>query len=190
MDPHLLEIIRKIAQRHQQPHGTHGFEHTQRVYDLCKKLGEQAGADLSILLPAALLHDIGRGEEDHASAGARKARNILAEIGFDEGKTDAVTWAIESHSFSAWRTPASLEAKILSDADKLDAMGALGVYRAGMYSGEHVRPIDEFIGHFHEKLLTLKDLLFTEEAKRLAESRHQYMLDYLRQLERELRAEG
>jgi uncharacterized protein len=78
----------------------------------------------------------------------------------------------------------------LSDADKLDAMGAVGVYRTALYSGELMRPVEEFIEHFHEKLLTLKDLLYTDEARTLAEGRHRYMLEYLEEFVRELKAEA
>ena len=78
-----------------------------------------------------------------------------------------------------------MEARILSDADKLDAMGAIGIYRAAQYGVEHERPEKEFINHFHEKLLTLKDLLYTDEAKKLAEKRHAFMLQYLEQIDKE-----
>ncbi|RLI10695.1 phosphohydrolase, partial [Candidatus Bathyarchaeota archaeon] len=77
----------------------------------------------------------------------------------------------------------------LSDADKLDAMGALGVYRTAMYSAEHGRPVNEFVVHFHEKLLKLRSRMFTPEARRMAESRHRFMFDFLAQLDRELKLE-
>jgi len=166
--------------------GTHGFEHTERVLRTCQHLGGRVGADPSILVPAALLHDVGRGTTDHALESAELARGILESGGYEQDKIEAVFEAISTHSFTGERAPASLEAMVLSDADKLDAMGALGVYRAAMYSVEHGRPIGDFVAHFHEKLLRLREQLFTEEARRLAESRHRFMLDFLAQLDREL----
>ncbi|MCW4049225.1 MAG: HD domain-containing protein [Candidatus Bathyarchaeota archaeon] len=180
----------EISKKHQKMNGCHGFEHTERVIKLCEVLGDRLGADMTVLLPAAILHDIGRPNDKHASVGAEKSRQILLEYGYNRDKIGKISNAIISHSFSEGRRTESLEAQILSDADKLDAMGAIGVYRTALYSGELNRPFHEFVDHFHEKLLTLKDLLYTDEAKRIAEERHSYMLTYLEQLDKELKAEG
>ena len=181
-----LEELERIVRERISPHGTHGLEHTMRVHRTCKALGKTLGADMSILLPAVLLHDIVRDGEDHASASSVKAGEILRDLGYAEKAIEDISKTIGTHSFSAGRMPASLEAKILSDADKLDAMGALGVYRAAMYSAENRRPLEDYVAHFSEKLLTLKDMIFTDEAKRLAESRHRFMLEYLEQIDGEL----
>ncbi len=181
-----LEKLERIVSELIPPHGTHGLEHTMRVYRTCMALGKALGADMSILLPAVLLHDIVRDGEDHASASSVKAGEILRDLGYPEKAIEDISKTIGAHSFSAGRMPASLEAKILSDADKLDAIGALGVYRAAMYSAENRRPLDDYVAHFSEKLLTLKDMMFTDEAKRLAESRHRFLLEYLEQIDGEL----
>lgn len=181
-----LEKLERIVSDLMQPHGTHGLEHTMRVYRTCMALGKAQEADISILLPAALLHDIVRDGGDHASMSSHKAGEILRELHYTEKAEAAISKTISAHSFSAGRVPESLEAKILSDADKIDAMGALGVYRAAMYSAENGRPLEDFVAHFTEKLLTLKDILFTDEAKRLAESRHTFLLGFLVQIESEL----
>lgn len=186
MDKINLQTLKREVEKLIPKHGTHSFEHTIRVYQACQQIGTSTGADLSILLPAALLHDIKRDGNDHAYASSVKARQIMSFLGYPSSRITAIAAVISSHSFSANRIPNSLEAKVLSDVDKLDAMGALGVYRAAMYSGEKVRPIKDFIAHFYEKLLTLKDKLYTEEAKHLAESRHNFMLDFLEQLDKEL----
>lgn len=185
----ILDAIRDEARRLLPPFGTHGLEHTERVFLACSHIGKRVGADLSVLLPAALLHDVGRGAADHAQASADVARRILESMFHEQDKVEAVVETISTHSFSGGRAPASLEARILSDADKLDAMGALGIYRAAMYSVEHGRSLEDFVAHFHEKLLKLRDELFTDEARRLAESRHRFMLDFLDQLGRELEFE-
>ena len=148
-------------------------------------LGQALNADMDVLIPAAILHDIGRPHENHAHHSGIMAREILQEHGYS--KIDEIIHAIEIHSFSAGGEAKTIEAQILSDADKLDAMGAISVYRTAQYGIEHSCTLDEFIEHYHEKLLKLKDLLYTEEAKKLAETRHKYMLQYLDQLDKELK---
>ena len=143
-------------------------------------------ANLSILLPAALLHDIAREEENHAEAGAVKAKSILRRYCYSEDNVSRITMVISTHSFSRKKPPDTLEGKILSDADKIDALGAVGIYRTATFSREHERPIEDFVAHFYEKLLNLEDLLFTEEAKRMAAGRTQYMRNFLNQLDLEL----
>ncbi len=189
MDEGKLSRLRDEIRSHTPPNGTHGFEHVERVYDTCQHIGRIEKADLNVLLPAALLHDIARDEKSHAQAGADKAKQVLQRYDEPEDKIEEITHAIASHSFSGKKPPKTLEAKILSDADKLDALGAIGVYRTAEYSGEHIRPIGDFVAHFYEKLLQLEGLLLTEEAKRMASGRTQFMKDFLVQLEKELRQE-
>jgi uncharacterized protein len=185
-----IDKLKEESSKRQLPYGSHGFEHTERVYNLCLHLGKVLNADQTILLPAAILHDICRGEENHAKAGAVIAAPILRIFGFDEDKIQRIQKVIISHSFSAGQTPESLEAKILSDADKLDALGALGIYRTAAYSGEYPRPISDYISHFHNKLMKLDKLLNTPEAKKIAIERKMFMTLYLTQLNRELTGEG
>jgi uncharacterized protein len=190
LDSETTQRLVTESRKRQRLAGCHGYEHTERVIELCNRLGAQLGADMSILLPAAILHDISREEENHAERGAVEAAKILEESGYDPEKIPLVCEAIQVHSFSRGEKAKTLEAMILSDADKLDAMGAVGVYRTALYSGELMRPVEEFIEHFHEKLLTLKDLLYTDEARVLADGRHRYMMEYLEEFMRELKAEA
>jgi len=185
----LLDILMEASKRRQKLNGCHGFKHTERVVQLCSVLGDRLGADISVLIPAAILHDVGRGEDDHAEKGAEIARTILKENGVPPHKIEKIVETIRVHSFSGGLEALNLEAQILSDADKLDAMGAIGVYRAGQYSGEHDRSLEDYVVHFHEKLLTLKDLLYTDEARKLAEDRHRFMESYLEEFMKELKAE-
>jgi len=171
--------------------GSHGIEHTRRVYKICLLLGNRLGANLEVLLPGAILHDIGRRRDvvNHAEESARLSEKVLGELGFEEQRIKRITEAIGAHSFSGDQRPGSLEAEILSDADKLDAMGAVGVYRAAAYASEEDRNMDDFINHFYEKLLKLPDLLYTEPAREMALQRREFMVRYLKQIDRELKLE-
>jgi uncharacterized protein len=184
----LHEKIVTISKKFQQYIGSHGYEHTERVIEICKVLGKALKADMSILIPAAILHDIGRERDNHAYHSAEIAREILRDLNYP--MIDEIIHAIEVHSFSAGGQAKTLEAQILSDADKLDAIGAIGIYRAAMFSYEHKRPWEDFIEHFQEKLLKLKDLTYTDKAKSLAEGRHQFLKAFLEEFKREIAIES
>jgi uncharacterized protein len=184
----LFEDLVRISQSYQRYIGCHGYEHTERVVELCSYLGKILDADLEVIIPAAILHDIGRDSDNHAYHGAFLAKKILEDLGYT--KIDEIVHAIEVHSFSTGGEANSIEAQILSDADKLDAMGAVGIYRAAQYGVENDCKIDEFIRHFREKLLLLKELLYTDEAKKLANLRHKFMLEYVNEIEKELKGSG
>lgn len=179
--------LEDISKARQEPSGCHGYDHTERVINLCKVIGIEYNADMAVLMPAAILHDIGRPNDNHASHSAVQAKTILMEKVWDLAIIEGVVHAIDVHSFSARGEAKTLEARILSDADKLDAMGAVGVYRAAQYGVENGRRIEDFIGHFHEKLLMLKDMLYTDMAKEMATKRHEFMLMYLEQIGKELK---
>ncbi len=179
--------LKDYSRARQESSGCHGYDHTERVIGLCEVIGINYNADMSVLIPAAILHDIGRPNDNHASISAKQARKILTDKVWDLAIVDGIVHAIEVHSFSAGGEALTLEARILSDADKLDAMGAVGAYRAAQYGVEHGRPIEDFIGHFHEKLLNLKDMLYTDMAKEMAAKRHDFMLSYLEQIGMELK---
>lgn len=191
----LIEKTRDFAMHFFEREGTHGFSHVERVFNLCLHIGREEGADLEILALAALLHDIARpledaGKvEDHAAEGARIAKRFLLGLGYPPEKAEAVAHAIEAHRFSRGPEPQTLEAKILSDADKLDAIGAIGVARVFMYSGEHGRDIEASLKHFEEKILKLKDLMYTETAKRMAEERHRFTVEFIERIRREIEGE-
>jgi len=194
----------------------HNFEHVLRVLRLAERIGEAEGADMEVLRAAVLLHDVARVAEDqggpcHAEAGAERAREILA--GHPTDKVEAVAHAIATHRFRNSAVPQTLEARILYDADKLDAIGAIGVARAYAIAGrcaqrlwarvphtyaqrgveqargdmtdaEHT-PVHEFIF----KLSQLEDSLFTATARAIAVGRHKYMVQFFERLEREVKGE-
>ncbi len=192
--------------------GSHDWQHTERVYNLCMHIGEKENADLEILKLAALLHDIGReyqdktnGEVCHAEKGAHLAREVMERHDVDKEKVDEVIHCIECHRFRGDRIPQSKEAKVLYDADKLDSIGAVGIGRAFLFAGEvgaylhnvgvdieKTKPYtkeDTAYREFAVKLSKVKDSMLTEEGKRLAEERHHYMEEFFNRLNREVEGE-
>ncbi|MHA3962512.1 MAG: HD domain-containing protein [Candidatus Thorarchaeota archaeon SMTZ1-45] len=167
--------------------GAHTLDHTRRVYTLSIEIGREIGADLKILGAAALLHDIGRPEEattsiSHAILSGNMSRDILKKVGLDDAEIDKVVDAIRTHRFSEGIEPNSLEGEILSDADKLDAMGAIGVFRAIAQAASTGVGIEGFLKHADEKLLKLRDLMYTDQARIEAENRHQTLEVFVKQL--------
>lgn len=171
--------------------GAHTFDHTKRVYALCMKLGEDSGADLRILGAAALLHDIGRPQEaetgiSHSILSGEMSQKVLRRVGFSDKEIEQVNGAIRTHRFSEGMKPTSLEGEILSDADKLDAMGAVGVFRAITQAEATGVGVDGFLSHADEKLLKLKDLIYTDGAQVEANMRHKTLEAFVLQLREEV----
>ncbi|QKF49891.1 HD domain-containing protein [Pseudomonas graminis] len=174
--------------------GSHDVSHLHRVWSNVCAIRDKEGGDHQILLAATLLHDCVSVEKNspfRSSASrlaAAKATELLAEMGWDEERTQAVAHAIESHSYSADITPTSLEAKILQDADRLDALGMVGVARLFYVSGRmgsHLydpadpqaqqRDLDDkrfAVDHFKTKIFTLAQGFQTATGRQLAQVRH------------------
>jgi uncharacterized protein len=185
----------------------HDFDHVLRVLALTERLAQEEGADLEIVRAAALLHDVARGQgdpliTDHARAGAEFAREVL--MGQPSDRVEAVAHAVAAHRFRTGPNPQTLEAKVLHDADKLDAIGAIGVARAFAYGGHEgqrlwaevpagyqetqaTRAEHTPVHEYHMKLVQIKERLLTESARRLAEERHAFMVAFYERLEREVR---
>lgn len=175
--------------------GAHSFNHVERVYIIAKDLGEQMGANMRVLGAAALLHDIGRPKEEttgesHAILSGEMSRDFLRDIGYDDEEISAVVDAIRTHRFSEDIEANSLEGKILSDADKLDAMGAIGVFRAIARAVLRDLGIPGFLKHADEKLLKLIDCIYTEEAQAIAQERHELLQAFVGELKTEIRTDG
>lgn len=186
-----IERIIAYVQTVFEESGSHGFDHTLRVTRLCERLGEDEGADMRVVLPAALLHDIGRPLEEkqgiaHEKAGALIAEEFLRSIGYEEALIPKITHAIRTHRYRSESRPETLEAMVLSDADKLDAMGAIGIARTFMQAGEQKGTMSNAIDHIHEKLLKLKGLMYTRGARGIAEERHTVLNNFLMAFEAEL----
>ena len=172
-----IEWIRAYVHEVLGPSGSHGLDHIERVTAMCERIGRIEHADMAVLIPAALLHDIARPLEaaqgiPHEQEGARMAELFLSALPYPAGSIPAIAHAIRAHRFRSTETPATLEARILSDADKLDAMGAVGIARTFMRAGEHQGTIDDAVRHFDEKLLNLSGLMYTGTGRTIANERH------------------
>ncbi len=178
--------------------GSHDWDHTRRVVALCEHIGQVEKADRKVLFAAAYLHDIGRCHQDrssgikcHASEGARMAAPILDTLPLSGNEKENIVHCIRSHRFRENHAPATLEAKVLFDADKLDAIGAVGVARAYLFAGEvgarlHNPDTDvtaapaysENDTGYREYLVKLRHIhtrMLTPEGRRLAAERHAFM---------------
>ncbi len=179
----------------------HGFSHVLRVYRLCEKIGKEENADLKILRTAALLHDV-EGDVDvrknHHLAAADFAEKILIKEGWQGSEIQAVLHCIRAHRFrNREEEPNTLEAKVLFDADKIDAIGAVGIARAVSYAvragmdvyappseqylltGELAPGESQSVSHeYLFKLRHLKDRMFTKTGRSLAEERHDLMANF------------
>lgn len=189
----------------------HDFAHVLRVLALAERLARAERADLKIVRTAALLHDIARdpnegmglkaeADIDHAIRAAQRARRLLA--GADPAFVGAVAHAIEAHRFRNDVEPATIEAKVLFDADKLDAIGAVGIARAFAYGAMLGQPLwgevapDYVPGEgggrhtphheFHTKLKHIKERLYTESGRHLAEERHRFMVAFFEEMSAEV----
>jgi uncharacterized protein len=177
---------------------THDFDHVLRVYHLAARIGQAEGADMTVLGTATLLHDIARPDQDsgrvsdHAIEGARRSQEILD--GQPREFVKAVAHAIETHRFRADRPPQTLEAEILYDADKLDAIGAVGIARAfayGAHRGQRLWAEPDASEHtamkeFAVKLSKVKGTLFTKTARAIARERHNFMVEFFERMAAEV----
>ncbi|MFQ5975732.1 MAG: HD domain-containing protein [Candidatus Hydrothermarchaeales archaeon] len=192
--------------------GCHGFDHVERVMKTCRYMSKKENADWEVLKFAALLHDIDRRREDegliecHAEESAETAKDLLAFQGLSIEFIDKVCSCIRTHRFRKEEKPVSIEAKILADADKLDAMGAVGIGRAFLFGGEHGQRLwaarmaskkerffpgmnaSEYspVIEYRLKLSKLKDEMLTKTGKKLAKDRDEFMKAFFKELEDEI----
>lgn len=184
-----IDYIRELFRNNS---GGHDAAHSLRVYRNAMRIAEsEPGCDRDIVALAALLHDADDHKLFHTENNAN-ARAFLAGQSIGETEIEQICRDINSVSFSRnrGRRPGTLEGKIVQDADRLDALGAIGIARTFAYSGEHGRTLDSSIEHFHEKLLLLKDEMNTETARRMAESRHAFLEQFLKEYEQETNGRG
>lgn len=206
--PNIIDNVKNIVkQKLENAEAGHDWFHVERVYKMAVKIaGTESNIDMSVIEYAALLHDIADSKfhDGDETIGPALAKDILEELGVSIEKIEHTVKIIENisfkggHSFSDF---VSKELDIVRDADRLDAIGAIGVARAFNYGGYKGRKLYDpeispnlnmtkeayknstapTINHFYEKLLLLKDKMKTKEGKRIAEERHAFLELYLSQ---------
>jgi uncharacterized protein len=183
----IIEKVRKFALNNSLNDDIHGFPHVERVYNTCMKLGEKLNANLLVLKCATLLHDVGRIQEsnlkmNHAEMSSNMAGDLLDSAEFhskiSSSLQEEIIHCIRAHSFSNGIKPRSLEAKILSDADKLDALGAIGLYRTIGFTVQNNGGLPEVMEHLENKILKLKDLLYLDVSRHIAQQKHEFILQF------------
>ena len=161
----------------------HDAAHSLRVYKIAMEITEAyPDCNKERIALAALLHDVDDHKLFHTENNAN-ARSFLKSQNVPDDETEQIITMINSVSFSKNRgkKPATLEGMIVQDGDRLDAIGAIGVARTFAYGGKKDYSMDETLAHFYEKLLLLKDEMNTDEAKAIAEKRHAFMEDFLKE---------
>lgn len=175
----------------------HDYYHIERVVKVAKKLAEEENADVFMVELAAWLHDLGDYKlNDGVNRSAELISGFLLLENVEAEIIHKVIEIVSQVSFSKGNKPTSLEAMIVQDADRLDALGAIGIARCFAYGGkkgneiynpEH--PEETSIQHFYDKLLKLKDMMNTSAAKKIAEERHQFLENFLQQFYAEWKVE-
>jgi uncharacterized protein len=197
-----------VAEEQSAADSAHDEGHVRRVVANAKKLAEAEGAELAVVLPAAWLHDcvaIAKNSPERSSASrlaAKRAGGFLRAAGYPAEHVAAIEHAIEAHSFSARVAPQTLEAKVVQDADRLEALGAVGIARTLITGGANGTPFYDLVepfpitraaddrtsivDHFFTKLLLLADTMQTASGREAAHQRAQFLKQYLTQLGSEI----
>jgi uncharacterized protein len=205
----LDRIKRRVKKALEGRDPAHDFQHILRVYKNAEMIARREGANMQILLPAVLLHDLvvypkgSAKTSKSADDSADIAEKWLRSYGYPQGKIEKICYCIRTHSYSKRLTPSSLEGKILQDADRLDALGAIGIARTFSVGGSESRlfynPDDPFwksgrelndrdwtLDHFQTKLLKLTKSMHTKTAMEMAQERARFMELFIRQLQKEI----
>ena len=221
MNENFINKIKMIVEE-KMSCSAHNMEHVMRVFDLCGLLASDFDyVDMEVLLVSALLHDIARVEEDsdrsgmtdHSILGANIAGNLLKELKYPEDKIERIKHCIRTHRFRSGNEPVTMEAKILFDADKLDVLGAVGLSRTYMMSGQYGQSLDfDFENYsleensnnngrlkdmskhspfieFECKYRKIPERLHTEKARVIAVERLAFMDNFFKRLKDELRGQ-
>lgn len=210
--PMTQKVIAFAKQKLTTANGSHDWEHTLRVVKLCQHLGPKEGVDMAVLLPAAYLHDIGRAYQDaakgaicHADKGASIALPFVNNLSLTDAQKENIIHCIKTHRFRGNQSPGTIEAKVLFDADKIDAIGAVGVARAFLFAGEvgarlhnpdarieetqsYTRD-DTGYREFKVKLCKIKDRILTQSGRSIAGARHDFMTAFFNQFIEEFNGE-
>jgi uncharacterized protein len=189
----IIAEVHSFAYNNSEKNDIHGFTHVERVFKLSSEIGAVLNANLQVIKIAALLHDVGRylkkddEVKNHAEISAEIAKNFISKSNFNIVIEDIenILHCIRAHSFSNNLEPKTLEAKILSDADKLDAIGAVGLYRTIGFTVLRNGRINDVIIHLENKIMKLKSRLFLNISKEIAESRERIIINFYNEIKEE-----
>lgn len=211
------EAIERIAtkvRQHFEGEGTgHDWWHVYRVWQLSKKIADETGASLYVVELGALMHDVADHKLTDPEVGERRLIRLLEDEGVDPETVSKVLEISRNVSFKGAyvdEPQLSVEGQVVQDADRLDAIGAIGIARAFAFGGSKLRPLYDpdippalhrsfedykkstapTINHFYEKLLLLQDRMNTPAGRKIAQQRHRYMEDFLEQFFREWEGAG
>jgi uncharacterized protein len=205
VDPELLESLHTISARYcLEEGGSHGPDHSERVFHMAMTIGRRMKARLDLIAPSALLHDISntKGKVCHAELGAKMAKPLLEELGYSPADREAICHCIHAHRFRSSTSPETREAKILFDADKLDSIGAIGIGRAFLFAGQigarlHNAEIDPAntesystedtaYREFQVKMSKIREQMLTPLGRQIAQRRHAFMETFFSELHHEI----
>jgi uncharacterized protein len=202
-------IIKRVERMLKGRDPAHDFHHIMRVYKNAEMIGKSEGTDMEVLLPAALLHDLvvyskGSAKSSRSSdESAYLAKKILGKYGYPKDQINQICYCIRAHSYTKKAVPTTLEGRILQDADRLDALGAIGIARTFSVAGSENRTFynadDPFcrsnrnlddkkwtLDHFQTKLLKLEEIMHTETAKKIARERTRFMILFIKEMQKEI----
>lgn len=204
----VIDSLTSEVKKRMKNDSAHDFEHTMRVYKNAQKICKKEKANEKLVLSAALLHDIvsypksDKRSKTSSIESAKKSKKILEKFNFSKEDITIISDAIRDHSFSQNKIPKTIEGKILQDADRLDALGAIGIARVFATGGSLKRPFynidDPFckkrvpddktwtVDHFFQKLLKLESLMNTKSGKVEAKRRTKILREFLNQLKQEV----
>ena len=204
----VLDSIKVEVKRRMENDSAHDFEHVMRVYKNAQKICKTEKANEKLVLSAALLHDLvsypksDKRSKISSTESAKKSKLILTKYDYTVDEITIISDAISDHSFSKNKIPETIEGKILQDADRLDALGAIGIARVFATAGSLERPFyninDPFcktrtpddktwtVDHFYKKLLKLESSMNTKSGKVEAKKRTKVLKNFLKQLKQEL----
>jgi uncharacterized protein len=203
-----LKKLREEVKKRLENDSAHDFVHVMRVLKNATMIAKKEKADIGIVTAAVLLHDLvtypksDRRSKNSALKSAEESKKILKKHGFNQGEIEIISDAIRDHSFSRGTIPQTLEAKILQDADRLDALGAIGIARTFAVGGSENRPFyndkDPFckrrspddkswtVDHFYKKLLLLEEAMNTKTGRIEAGKRMKIIKKFLNELKKEI----
>ncbi|ALS73905.1 phosphohydrolase [Planococcus rifietoensis] len=206
MNPQVIADCRmKVKSIYEQFDASHDWQHIERVLENARHIAQAEGGDLALIELAVLLHDVS--DPKYKKAGEDPEQEILLQLELTDKERSDIRSIIRTVSFKGGTNeePETLEGRIVRDADRLDAIGAIGIARAFAYGGAKGRKLynrneqartamteNEYrngdtstVTHFYEKLLLLKERMVTDSGKQMAEERHRFMLSFLEQLQNE-----